>query len=235
MRSSLFLGFSFAVLICLIVITSLMRSGDTAYAQTHEARLENAFLAEWDRYAVIPDPSADDVEKIFWMECETNRFDAARELMTKLQAKHQKNADAQYDEVYSSAYSKMANADIYQHKFADALKKYESQLAYDRKHLPGDDKRIGRDYNNIGMLYFIMGHTTDNTSERERLWKSAAESYHVAGQTKIAEDPTLNLSLQQNKLSLAQGRKDLPAVAQLQESTIALRKQLDVKVPLMPF
>ncbi len=180
-----------------------------------------------------PDDSAK--ENLIWLACETNRADEAHTMMAALQDSRSEHAMDAYDPAYSNGFSKLATIELCARRIGSALLVYFEQLEYDKEFLPADDKRIGRDYNNLGMTYFMHGQTSEKAADREKYWKEATAMWDKAAATKMVDDPLMHLSLVQNQLLLAEGRDDLPAIGRLQRTTGELRSQLNVKVPVVQF
>lgn len=70
----------------------------------------------------------------------------------------------QYDEKFVRNALDLASVYTDEAGFAEAQKVYEDILKYDSQFMAGDDPRIGRDYSNLGLSFFMLG-------ERERTWE----------------------------------------------------------------
>lgn len=116
-------------------------------------------------------------------------------------------ANKKYDPEYVDNACNLAGIYLDAAAFPAAEEAYQDILAYEIKFLPAGDKRIGRDYNNLGLAFFMEGNNqADPAKKKEKVQK--ALSYYQAAETIFRADTDcdsqLTFNLQNQSLAFAE-------------------------------
>jgi hypothetical protein len=230
MRTPIFL--TLAAVACITVTISFVRASDIEFGtgNGHEDQVQSEFQRAWK------ENKQDEAsrENLAWLCCETKHYDDALKILKQLQDGRAAAAASSYLPAYSDDFAKQARVQICAAKFAEALRLYEAQLAYDRRFLAPSSPQLRRDFNNIALVKTLVGQTISDPEKRDAHWTAADENMAEAAQ-QAGSDPARQVIVKQNQLVLAQARGDRKLAQTYKHELQSLRANMNLKVPPVQF
>lgn len=218
-----------ASLACLTITLGFVKGSNIAFDNKgHHDKVEADFKEAW----AAGKPDEESRTKLAWLCCETARYNDARKIFAELHAS--RKADSAYSPEYSSDFDKMAQVEILDTKFEEALRLYQAKLAYDQRFRQAGDARIAADRNNIAVAEAMIAQSkaNDKPQSQEALSKADADLHAAAGG---AKDVAHDLIVKENALLIAEQRGDIAAIRAARREVEAARSRMKIAVPTQQF
>jgi tetratricopeptide (TPR) repeat protein len=111
------------------------------------------------------------------VQWQTGKLDVAERYLRKLWSDKSNAPSSKYDPEFVQDCLYLADLYADRGSFQSAGDAYARILTYDVDHLGLSDPRVGRDFNNIGLCYFLAGETSPNPLARKECFDKAQEQY----------------------------------------------------------
>jgi hypothetical protein len=174
-----------------------------------------------------------DVEEYFSALSEAARIDDGYTLMQRVAAKAEQDeaSAASYNEPFVKALLNQAGIATFGCRLDDALSIYQRIYDYDSMHLKTNDKRIGRDYNNLGTINYLKAAADTDQANRRKLYELAKQNCLKAEKLLQSDTSMDRLAALQNLAMINLDLGDQAGYAQFRQQAEALRAELH---PLSP-
>lgn len=174
-----------------------------------------------------------DLADVYWRK---EKYNEAHSLFSNVWSERT-TLDLPYDEKLTKAMFGLAGVHRDMGSLDTAEQTYQDLYSYERTRLPPDDKRVIRDMNNLGLMYYLRGKGTPDKAARERKWEDSVKMLREAleKEKKVYGPDSQRVSATLSTLSYVLrdlGRKD-EGKAALEES-LAIASQVKRSTMVLP-
>jgi tetratricopeptide (TPR) repeat protein len=139
--------------------------------------------------------------------CQNLKYEPAGKYLQQIWKDMFPQANKKYDSDYIDNACNLAGIYLEAAAFPAAEEAYQDILAYEIKFLPANDKRIGRDYNNLGLAYFMEGSNQADPAKKKKIVQKSLSYYQAAENIFRSNkdcDSQLTFNLQNQSLACAE-------------------------------
>lgn len=136
-----------------------------------------------------------------------------------------------YDKPYEEKLQQLAVAELMHDCSPDMLQTLLHMYDYDKQHAGNDSRRMGRDANNLGLAFFLVGQNSEDVAYRATSFKQSEEWLGKAEQLLSSGPKSDILAVRENQLMLAEARRDKQLADHYHKQIDALISELNGGVP----